>query len=93
MTNYMRIAGLIVAGACLFGCAAPAENAKAKPAASAAIAKDPSCLTETGSRAGGGASKCRGTGRSYSSEDIDRTGKTSAADALSLLDSSITVHH
>ncbi len=93
MTNYMRITGLIVAGACLFGCAAPAENAKAKPPASAAMVKDPSCLTETGSRVSSDASKCRGFGRSYSSEAIDRTGTTSAADALALLDPSITVHH
>ncbi len=93
MTNYMRITGLIVAGACLFGCAAPAENAKAKPPASAAIVKHPNCLTDTGSRVSSDASKCRGYGRNFSSEDIDRTGRTSAADALALLDPSVTVHH
>jgi hypothetical protein len=93
MTNYIRIAGLIVAGACLFGCAATNENAKAKPAESAAVVKHPNCLTDTGSRVSSDASKCRGFGRSFSSEDIDRTGKTSAADALGLLDPSITVHH
>ena len=58
---------------------------------SSAAAQDPACLTDTGSRIAGN-SKCRGFGRSYSSTDIDRTGQTSAADALALLDPSITVH-
>jgi hypothetical protein len=88
MTAYMRIALVIAAGATMLGCAATAENAK--PAVSAA-AQDPACLTDTGSRIAGN-SKCRGFGRSYSSTDIDRTGQTSAADALALLDPSITVH-
>jgi hypothetical protein len=90
MTAYMRIAVVIVAGATLFGCATTAENAKAKPAVSAATV-NPTCLTETGSRITGN-SKCRGFGRAYSTEDIQRTGQTSAADALALLDPSITVH-
>jgi hypothetical protein len=90
MTAYMRIAIVIVAGATLFGCATTAENATPKPAATAA-AKDPNCLTDTGSRLSG-ASKCRGYGRSYSGDDIDRTGQTSAGDALALMDPSITVH-
>jgi hypothetical protein len=90
MTPYMRIAVVIVAGVSLLGCATTAENAKSKPAVSAE-AKDPTCLTETGSRITG-TSKCRGFGRAYSSTDIDRTGQTSAADALALLDPSITVH-
>jgi hypothetical protein len=90
MTAYMRIAVVIVAGATLFGCATTADNAKPKPAVAAAV-KDPNCLTETGSRVSG-TSKCRGYGRAYSSDDIDRTGQTSAADALGLLDPSVTVH-
>jgi len=89
MAAYMRIAGVIVAGMTLFGCATTTPNANAKPA-TAAVSKDPTCLTDTGSRIPG--SKCRGYGRSYSNEDIDRTGQTNAADALALLDPSITVH-
>jgi hypothetical protein len=49
-------------------------------------------LTETGSRISPAPPKCRGIGRSYSSDDIQRTGQTSAADALGLLDPSVTVH-
>ena len=62
-----------------------------KPAASAAVVKDPTCLTQTGSRIST-PGQCRGVGRSYSNQDIERTGSTSAGDALALLDSSITVH-
>jgi hypothetical protein len=90
MTAYMRIAAIIVAGATLFGCATTADNAKSKPAVSAA-AQDPTCLTDTGSRIPS-PPKCRGIGQSYSSTDIDRTGQTNAADALRLLDPAITVH-
>jgi len=90
MAAYMRIAGLIFAGVTLFGCATTAENGRSKP--DTMIAKDPSCLTETGSRIAAGPTKCRGIGRSYSSDDVQRTGSTSAADALGLLDSSVTVH-
>jgi hypothetical protein len=91
MAAYMRIVGVIVAGVALFGCATTTPNANSKPATAAV--KDPTCLTETGSRISGGPSKCRGFGRSYSNDDIERTGSTSAGDALALLDSSITVHH
>jgi hypothetical protein len=91
MKAYMRIAIVIVAGATLFGCATTADNAKSKPAVSAA-AQDPTCLTDTGSRVVPVPPKCRGIGQSYSSTDIDRTGQTNAADALRLLDPAITVH-
>ena len=95
MKTYMRIAVVIAAGATLFGCATTADNAKSKPAVSAA-AQDPSCLTDTGSRiapgTAPGASKCRGYGRSYSSTDIDQTGQTTAAGALAQLDPAITIH-
>jgi hypothetical protein len=91
MRGYVRIAVVLAAGAALFGCATTADNGKAKPAVAAAAVKDPNCLTATGSQITG-TSKCRGYGRSYSSEDIERTGQTSAADALGLLDPSITVH-
>jgi len=92
MTAFIRNAVVVVAGAALFGCASTAENAKSKPAVSAAAVKDPTCLTATGSLIAD-TSKCRGFGRSYSTEDIQRTGSNSAGDALALLDPSITVHH
>jgi hypothetical protein len=86
---------ICIAYACLIlcGCATTSPNATTKQPASAAVATDPSCLSETGSRLAQSTSNCRGFGRSYSDEDISRTGRTSAADALSQLDPSITVHH
>lgn len=89
MAAYMRIAGLIIAGVSLCGCAATGANPKPT---SAAVVKDPTCLTDTGSRISPAPGQCRGVGRSYSNQDIERTGSTSAGDALGLLDSSITIH-
>ena len=91
MSVTVRFLSVIVSGLVLFGCAATPQNPGSKPPASAAI-KDPNCLTETGSHVES-KSSCRGYGRSYSYEDIQRTGQTQAADALGLLDPSITVHH
>jgi hypothetical protein len=92
MMAYIRVAVVIAAGAALFGCATTAENAQSKPAVAAVTVKDPNCLTATGSQFAD-ASKCRGYGRSFSNEDIQRTGTNSAGDALAQLDPSITVHH
>ena len=89
MVPNMRMIAAIVAGLALCGCATTAENAKP----SAALSQNPSCLTETGSRITTGKPNCLAVGRSYSSADIDRTGETTAADALGKLDPSITVHH
>jgi hypothetical protein len=89
MSTTLRIAGVIVSGLVLFGCAATSQNVQPKPAASAA---NPNCLTETGSRIPSGKSACRGFGSSYSQDDIDKTGRTSAGDALAILDPSVTVH-
>ncbi len=90
MSATMRFLGIAVSGVMLFGCAATPQNPNSKPPASVAM-KDPNCLTETGSHVAS-KSSCRGYGRSYSYDDIERTGRFSAADALSLLDPSITVH-
>jgi hypothetical protein len=91
MSVTVRFLSVIVSGLVLFGCAATPQHAGSKPPASAAI-KDPNCLTDTGSHVAS-KSGCRGYGRSYSNDDLQRTGQTQAADALGLLDPSITVHH
>jgi hypothetical protein len=91
MSVTVRFLSVIVSGLVLFGCAATPQNPGSKPPASAAI-KDPNCLTDTGSRIAS-KSGCRGYGRSYTNDDIERTGQTQAGDALGLLDPSITVQH
>ncbi len=85
----MKFTIWIAAGFMLCGCATSSSNSI--PPASAMVS-DPHCLTETGSRMSVGKSNCRGFGRSYSNDDIAKTGQTSAAAALGLLDPSITVH-
>jgi hypothetical protein len=85
MSATMRFLGVAVSGVMLFGCAATTQNLNPKPPASAAI-KDPNCLTETGSRVSS-KSGCRGYGRSYSYDDMQRTGSFFPAESLSILDS------
>jgi uncharacterized lipoprotein YajG len=91
MSATMRFLSAAAAGLMLFGCAATPQNPNSNPAASAAL-KDRTCLTDTGSQIVS-KSSCRGYGRSYTSDDIDKTGRTTAAGALAELDPSITVHH
>ena len=92
MAIYTRIAAAIAAGLILAGCASVADDAKAKPEKPTAVAANPSCLTQTGSRISA-KGECRGNGRSYTSDDMNRTGTTTVGDALPLLDPSIVVHH
>jgi len=91
MAIYTRIAVGIATSLILAGCAAIADGTKAKPERPTAAAENPSCLTQTGSRIGV-KGECRGTGRSYTSDDINGTGATTAGGALRLLDPSIIVH-
>ncbi|HWJ34977.1 MAG TPA: hypothetical protein VNR70_06910 [Steroidobacteraceae bacterium] len=88
MTANVRIASAIVAGFILAGCVSTPENSMT--VRSAATRHDPTCLTDTGVPVNG--AKCVGFGRSYSSDDIMRTGATSLGEALPLLDPSFTVH-
>jgi hypothetical protein len=85
----MRFLSAAAAGLMLFGCAATPQNPNSKPATAAL--KDPNCLPDTGSLIAS-KSGCRGYGRSYSYQDMYRTGAYQAADALVLLDPSITIH-
>jgi hypothetical protein len=92
MTIYTRIVAAVAAGLIFTSSAVLGDNAPPQPDKQSAPAQNPSCLTHTGSRIST-KGKCRGTGRSYTSEDLNRTGKTSVAGALPLLDPSITVRH
>jgi hypothetical protein len=83
MAAYFRAASAIASLLFLAACAARVVG-DAKP--------DPTCLTQTGSRMAVNGSSCSAVGRSYTSEDINRTGATTAAGALRLMDPSITVH-
>lgn len=53
---------------------------------------DSACPNQTGSRIPVNPSTCSAPGRAYSSDDIKRTGATTAGGALRLIDPSVTVH-
>jgi hypothetical protein len=92
MTTHLRVVSAIAAALVLAACAATAPNVKPS-ATSAAAAKNPACVTQTGSRIAGDRSDCTAFGRSYSGDDLDRTGRFNVGDALAVLDPSIKVHH
>jgi hypothetical protein len=93
MSTYLRAACAIVSGVILAACAAVRPDARPKAGASTTVAENPGCLTQTGSRIATKGTDCSSAGRSYSREDIDRTGAVTADEALRLMDPSIIVHH
>jgi hypothetical protein len=90
MTLYLRAASAIAPLLMLAACAA--TGAKPNAAVPGPVADNPACLNHTGSRIPEGAGGCSAVGRSYSSEDIQRTGAVTPDEALRLLDPTITVH-
>jgi hypothetical protein len=92
MTHSLRITTAIAAPFILVSCAATTAGVKPDAAASVPTARNPACLSETGTRVPGNGANCSAVGRSYSSDDINSTGATTADGALRLLDPAITVH-
>jgi len=80
----LRPLGAITAGLLLVGCTA----ATVKPPPAAAARNDRGCVTGTRIPS---SEPCASFGRVYSDKDIQTTGATDAAEALRLLDPSITV--
>jgi hypothetical protein len=91
MTTHLRVVSAIATALVLAACAATAPNVK--PNATSAVAQNPACVTQTGSRIAGNSANCAAFGRSYSRDDIDKTGKVDLGDALQTLDPSITIRH
>jgi hypothetical protein len=90
MATNLRTACAIAAVLVLTACAA---SMGVKPNPAAALAQNAACAPQTSSRIAANSTNCTGIGRSYSSDDITRTGATTTGDALRLLDPAITVHH
>jgi hypothetical protein len=90
MTTYLRVTSTIATVLVLAACAANTAAVKPNAGAAGTVAQNPACLSETGSRISSD-EYCKAIGRSYSSDDISRTGSTTAGEALRLLDPSITV--
>jgi hypothetical protein len=84
-----RTLAAMLAALTICGCAATTG-----PSTAGGPAGPSSCLTSTGSRIPAGPDNpCIATGRSYSQTDINQTGKTTVAGALSNLDPSLTITH
>ena len=81
----LRPLGAIAAGLLLVGCTA----ATVKPQPAAAARNDRACVTGTRISS---SEPCASPGRVYTDKDIQSTGATTAAEALRLLDPSITVN-
>jgi hypothetical protein len=92
MVTYVRVTGAITAVLVLSACAGTVGNVKPDAAKAGAAAQNPACPTQTASRIAVNDKNCL-AGRTYSSDDISRTGATTAAEALQLLDPSITTNH
>jgi hypothetical protein len=73
------------------GCASTGDTPVSNEGPPAPIARA-GCVHQTGSRISQASPACSGPGRTYSQTDIANTGESTAADALALLDPSITVH-
>ena len=81
-------------------CAAVAASAVActttapTPTRTAAATTTQPCNQDTASRIPMRPGECLSApGRTYSDQDMERTGQTNVGDALQMLDPSITVHH
>jgi len=80
-----------VVSASALGCSATPQP---RPVTQAAATSPRCSLASTGSHLPAKSNECGASpGRTYSEEDIQRTGQTNVGDALGMLDPSITVHH
>jgi hypothetical protein len=89
ISGLARVLGLGAITALLAAGCATAPPGEAKLASSTPKAKaDASefCVRETGSRIKPSKDQCLQSGRTYTRDDLDRTGATDAADALRRLD-------
>jgi hypothetical protein len=90
MNDTMRFFAATLAAGVLAGCATAPQSA-GPGHGPARTAEDSTCLKDTGTRIPAGSSECSAIGRSYSSDEMRRTGATTTGGALQLLDPSITV--
>lgn len=90
MHDIQRVLVATIAVGILSGCATAPRNG-APGAGPQKTAQDRICLKDTGTRIPASGKDCSVIGRSYSSEEMSRTGATTTGGALQLLDPSITV--
>jgi hypothetical protein len=93
MTPYVRTVIAIAAVLMFAACTAGGAGVKPNNAAAQTPGQNLACPNQTGSRIPRSPTDCSAVGRSYSSDDLNRTGATTTGEALRLLDPSVTVHN
>jgi hypothetical protein len=88
MSNRMAALGSIAAALALGACASISGNTRMTPVAAAQPA---GCVSQTGSAIPAPPGKCAGFGNTYTREDIEHTGQTTAGGALRMLDPTVAV--
>ena len=78
----------------LAACTTPSATREAPKSASLALApaRNPGCVPDTATRIPLKEADCAGFGRTYTQEEILRTGASDTGQALRLLDPALTVH-
>ena len=86
----------ILLGACLVlplaACTTPSATREPPKSAALAPVGTGGCVADTATRIPVKEGNCAGFGRTYTQQDIQRTGEADTAQALRLLDPSLTVH-
>jgi hypothetical protein len=85
----------LVIGACLVlplaACTTPSPTGELTKIPAFALRPAVGCVTDTGTRIPVNEHECAGFGRTYSGEEIQRTGAADTAEALQLLDPMLTI--
>ena len=86
----------LLLGACLVlplaACTTPSATREPPKSATLAATPAPGCVADTASSIPVKEGACAGFGRTYTQQDIQRTGEPDTGQALRLLDPSLTVH-
>jgi hypothetical protein len=88
MSTRMAALSSIAAALALGACASTSGNAPTKPVTASRPA---GCVSDTGSLIPARPGNCAGFGNTYTQEDIQRTGTSTAGGALRQLDPTVTV--
>jgi hypothetical protein len=91
MTPYVRTVSAIAAVLLLAACSAGSAGVKPNSTAAQAPVQNSACPSQSAIRTPRSTADCS-FGRTYSSDDIYRTGATTPGDALRLLDPTVMVH-
>jgi hypothetical protein len=93
MDTYIRVISAIASILILAACAATAPKVKPTAAGVGAAARNPACLTQTGSRIAVNGANCSEIGLSISSDDVSRNGATTAGEVLRFNVPFATINH